>query len=64
MAFEKEAMAWRPWTTNSMKWPRAFRKVIARMAVPAAVGNLTDTFCAGLLGMTDWAASPHQQRAA
>ena len=34
------------------------------MTVPAAVGNLTDTFCARLLGMTDWAASPHQQRAA
>lgn len=64
-------MAWRPWTTNSMKWPRAFGEVIARMAVPAAVGNiiavvhnLTDTFCAGLLGMTDSAASSRRQRAA
>ncbi len=54
-----------------MKWPRAFREIIARMTVPVAVcsiiavvHNLTDTFYAGLLGMTDSAASPHQQRAA
>ncbi|MBR6434126.1 MAG: hypothetical protein IKS62_00715 [Aeriscardovia sp.] len=53
-----------------MKWPRGIWEVIARMAVPAAVGNiiavvhnLTDTFCAGLLGMTDSSASSHQQRA-